>query len=115
MPKKYATSVSCHSRYGHSRGRARTAIGTSQITYCGDHTLFSIRNAASSRKHSCGSRGLRGAAKANTAIATRATARNADDSRFSSPTEELPSTGTLKCSNRYQMDPQSAPRDRLNA
>ena len=26
----------------------------------------------------------------------------------------LPSTGTLKCSNRYQIDPQSAPRSLLN-
>jgi hypothetical protein len=115
MPKKYATSVSCHTMYVQSRGLASTANGTSQITYCGDHTLFSMRNEASSRKHSCGSRGRRGAASASTAIAINAIAKHADDTRFSSATEGLPITGRLKCSNMYQTDPQSAPRDRLKA
>ncbi len=101
--------------YGQSRGLASTANGTSQITYCGDHTLFSMRNEASSRKHSCGSRGRCGAASVSTAIATQATAKHADDIRFSPPTEGLPTTGRLKCSNMYQSDPQSAPRDRLKA
>lgn len=101
--------------YCQNRGRASTANGTSQITYCGDHTLFSMRKEASSRKHSCGSRGRRGAASASTAIARKATAKHADDSRFSSPMAGLPTTGRLKCSNMYQMDPQSAPRARLKA
>jgi hypothetical protein len=65
------------------RGRASTANGTSQITYCGDHTLFSIRNAASSRKHSCGSRGRRAAVRASTAIPRAATAKHAVEIRFS--------------------------------
>jgi hypothetical protein len=101
--------------YCQSRGRASTANGTSQITYCGDQTLFSIRKDASSRKHTCGSRGLRGAASVRTAIATKASAKHPDVTRFSWPMEELPTTGRLKCSNMYQTDPQSAPRDRLNA
>jgi hypothetical protein len=57
--------------------------------------LFSIRNAASRRKHSCGSRGRRGAISASAAIATHASANSADDIRFSRPSEELPSTGIL--------------------
>ena len=79
MPKKYQTSASCHRTYGHQRGRASTASGTSQMTYCGDQTLFVIRNAASSRKHSCGSRGRRGAASASRAIAAKATTMAAAD------------------------------------
>jgi hypothetical protein len=110
MPKKYPTSASCHSRYGHSRGRASTASGTSQTTYCGDQTLFVIRNAASSRKHSCGSRGRRGAASASRAIAAKATIRAAADSSLSTLSWEFPSLGRLKYSNMYQTEPQSAPR-----
>jgi len=85
------------------------------MTYCGDHTLFSIRKAASSRKHTCGSRGRRGAARTSTAIATAATARAADDIVFSSRVEESPSPGRPKYSNMNQTDPQSAPRDWLKA
>src|SRR5271167_2494882 len=44
MAKKYQTSASCHRTYGHQRGRASTASGTSQMTYCGDQTLFLITN-----------------------------------------------------------------------
>ena len=84
------------------------------MTYCGDQTLFVIRNAASTRKHSCGRRGRRGAASASTAIATQATAKKAADISFRALRPVLPSTGTLKCSNRYQIDPQSAPRSLLN-
>ena len=85
------------------------------MTYCGDQTLFVIRNAASTRKHSCGSRGRRGAASASTAIATQAAAKKAADISFSAPSPVLPSTGTLKCSNGSQIEPQSAPRSLLNA
>src|SRR5271170_3429733 len=113
MPKKYPTSANCHSRYGHSRGRASTASGTSQTTYCGDQTLFVIRNAASTRKHSCGRRGRRGAASASTAIAAQAAAKKTADSSFRVLSWLVPSTGTLKCSNRYQIEPQSAPRSLL--
>src|SRR5580700_6700828 len=114
MPRKYPTSASCHSRYGHSRGRASTASGTSQMTYCGDQTLLVIKNAASTRKHSCGRRGRRGAASASQAIAAQATAKNTADIRLRALSEELPSAGTLKCSKKYQIEPQSAPRSLLN-
>ncbi len=114
MPRKYPTSASCHSRYGHSRGRASTASGTSQTTYCGDQTLFVIRNAASSRKHSCGSRGRRGAARASRAIAAKATTSAAADISLSALSWEFPSLDRLKYSNMYQTEPQSAPRFLLN-
>jgi hypothetical protein len=87
--------VSCHRTYGRTRGRASTASGTSQITYCGDHTLFRMRNVASSRKQSCGSRGRRGAASASTAMSTQATAKAPEEIRFSSLSEEFPITGRL--------------------
>ena len=70
--------------------------------------MFVIRKAASIRKHSCGSRGRRGAASASTVIAATAATRNTADSRFSAPSCGLPSTGRLKCSRRYQIEPQSA-------
>src|SRR5580693_10079156 len=114
MARKYTTSPTCHRAYGHHRGRASTASGTSQTTYCGDQTLFVIRNAASTRKHSWGRRGRRGAASASTAIAAQAAAKKAADRSFSALSWLLPSTGTLKCSNRYQIEPQSAPRSLLN-
>jgi hypothetical protein len=76
--------------------------------------LFVIRNAASTRKQSCGRRGRRGAASASTAIAAQAAAKNTADSLFRVLSSGLPSTGTLKCSNMYQIEPQSAPRSLLN-
>jgi hypothetical protein len=76
--------------------------------------LFVIRNAASSRKHSCGSRGRRGAASASRAIAAKATIRAAADSSLSTLSWEVPSLGRLKYSNIYQTEPQSAPRFLLN-
>src|SRR5450631_3095647 len=115
MAKKYQTSAACHSTYGQNRGRARTASGTSQITYCGDHTLFVIRNAARTRKQSCGSRGRRGAASASTVIATHAAPNNAADSRFRPDTLVPPRTGTPRCSKKYQIEPQSAGRVLLNS
>ena len=80
------------------------------MTYCGDQTLFVIRNAASTRKHSCGRRGRRGAASASQAIAAHAMMKNSADILLSALSWALPSTGTRKYSNRYQTEPQSAPR-----
>jgi hypothetical protein len=114
MARKYQISAACHRRYGHHRGRASTASGTSQITYCGDHTLFVIRNAARTRKHSCGSRGRRGAARARTVIATHATANKTADIRLRVLRPLAPSSGTPRCSKKYQIEPQSAGRVRLN-
>ena len=54
--------------------------------------------------------GLRGAASASTAIAMQAAAKNTSDSLFTAPRSGAPRTGTLKCSNMNQIEPQSAPR-----
>src|SRR6202012_1604594 len=73
-----------------------------------------MRNTASTRKHNWGSRGRRGAARASTAMATQPITKLTADSRFRAPMRVRPRTGTPKCSNRYQIEPQSAGRVRLN-
>ena len=55
------TSPACQIRKSRQRGRASTASGSSQSTYCGEYTLFVSRNAATTRNASCGSRGRRSA------------------------------------------------------
>lgn len=74
------------------RGIARTASGTSHSEYCGLHTLFVSRNTATTRKHSCASRGRRGAVSA-----TYATPRQ--PSRNSAPLTVLSTLGVSPASS----------------
>src|SRR5215472_14308126 len=110
MAKKYQTSASCHSAYVSSRGLASTTSGTSQITYWGDQTLLASRNAASTRKNTCGTRGRRGAARTRTQISAHATPNSAADTRLSEPWPSEPASGQCSVSKKYQIDPQSAGR-----
>ena len=108
MAKKYPTSAACQRRYDHSRGRASTANGTSQMTYCGDHTLLVSRKAASVRKKTCGSRGRRGAARMISATNRHATTKTARARTLSVSILSVPTKGQCSVSKKYQMDPQSA-------
>src|SRR6266567_9309266 len=87
-----------------------TTRATSQTTYCGDQTLLVTRKAAVSRKMSCGSLGRLGAASASAATATHAARKSNADHRLIVAIDSPPSTGQCSASNRYQTDPQSAPR-----
>ncbi len=70
------------------RGRASTASGSSQSTYCGEYTLLRSTNAATTRKASWTTLGRRGAASPSHAIpAQLSSIRTAMKvSRFASPT-----------------------------
>src|SRR5579862_9685245 len=110
MAKKYQISAACQARYDHSRGRASTTSGTSQTTYCGDQTLLASRNAASTRKNTCGTRGRRGAVRISTPMSTHP-ARNASPENELSPfSDSEPTMGQCSVSKKYQMEPQSAGR-----
>src|SRR5215469_3330087 len=110
MAKKYPTSAACQAAYAHSRGRARTTSGTSQTTYCGDHTLLESRNTARTRKNTWGTRGLRGAARMSAAMMTQPTANTRAESALSPVTDSESRNGQCSVSKKYQMDPQSAGR-----
>src|SRR6516162_9105056 len=108
MAKKYPTSAACQTAYGHIRGLASTTRGTSQTTYCGDHTLLASRNTARTRKNTCGTRGRRGAARMSAAMTTQPMA-NTSAERVLSPFSDSESrNGQCSASKKYQMDPQSA-------
>src|SRR6516162_6455126 len=110
MAKKYQTSAACQTAYAQNRGRASTTSGTSQTTYCGDHTLLASRNTARTRKNTCGTRGRRGAARISTAMSTQPNANTTADRAFSPLSEREPTTGQCSVSKKYQIDPQSAAR-----
>ena len=64
--------MTCQASNTRQDGRASTASGSSQSEYCGLQTLLVSRNAAITRKSSCGSRGRRGAASPSRNTATSA-------------------------------------------
>ncbi|KID28608.1 hypothetical protein JD82_03503 [Prauserella rugosa] len=81
-----SASISIHVSNSRHRGIASTANGTSHSEYCGLHTLLVSRNAATTRKHNCATRGRLGAVKATYATA-------AQHSRNSAPLTVLSTLG----------------------
>lgn len=73
MAAQCSPSTACQMRKSRHRGRARASSGISQITNCGEYTLLVRIKAATIRNASWASLGLRGAARARTAISTQAT------------------------------------------
>src|SRR5580704_787260 len=115
MAKKYVTSAICHTRYAHTRGLASTTSGTSQITYCGDHTLLLSRNTARTRKNTWGTRGRRGAVRIRAPMITQPAAKAAAENRLSEPPVSEPTNGQCSVSKKYHTEPQSAGRSLLSA
>ena len=96
------------------------ASGSSQSTYCWDHTLPTTRNTATTRNASWANRGRRGAATVSTAIPIQASTNIARYSVFRRPcsgswlsvwNQENPyrPAPSGKCSPMYQSVPQSIP------
>src|SRR5215472_6332551 len=114
MAKKYPTSAACQTAYAHTRGLASTTSGTSQTTYCGDHTLLLSRNTASTRKKTCGTRGRRGAVRISAAMSTQPAANTAAENRLSEPPVSEPTNGQCSIWKKYHTEPQSAARPALS-
>src|SRR5659263_644657 len=91
-----STSVACQARNAGQDGRASTASGSSQTTYCGECTLLVSMNPTKARKYSCGSRGRRGARSASTTTAAMVSNRPANTAALSRP--GAPSIGPTRSS-----------------
>src|SRR6516162_10430005 len=115
MAKKYQTSAACHTAYAQNRGRASTTSGTSQTTYCGDHTLLLSRKTASTRRNTWGTRGRRGAVRISAAMSTHPAAKTAAENRLSALPVSEPRNGQCSISKKYHTEPQSAGRPLLSA
>ena len=103
----------CQASSARQDGRASTASGSSHSEYCGDHTLFVSRKAATTRKSSCGNRGRRGASRPSAATAPTAstTAIAATPLTCGGEPESPPVT---RWSRPYQSESKSAGRSRLS-
>src|SRR5665647_2724708 len=94
----------------HSRqvGRANARSGSSHSAYCGEYTLLTMRNNATTRNATWPTRGLRGARKMSAPIPRQPSIMRMSD--------HIPGVGTpMPASDiTYQIDPRSAPRSTLN-